>query len=412
MKLKYTVTTALTGLKTNKSRTFLTILGIVIGVTAIILIMAVGRGGQELILGQIRGLGSRTLIIEPGREPEGPSNFSEIFTDSLKEAEVAALKKNANVPGLGQLTPVVMQPASITHESESVRTNVLGAAATLTNILDVYPAQGVFFTDEDIRQRASVVVIGSEIKNKLFGPSDAVGTPIKIKDRTFRVIGVLPKKGQVGLLNVDEIAAVPYTTAQDYLSGINYFNMVLAQAATEEGVPRTVRDVELTLRELHNITDPDKDDFHVTTQEDIVERVGTVTGILTAILSSVAAISLVVGGVGIMNIMLVSVTERTKEIGLRKALGAKDRDILLQFLIEAVVLTGLGGIVGILLGAFFAFIASIILTQFLELDWAYSFPLNGALLGLGVSAGVGLLFGLYPARQAAKKSPMEALRYE
>lgn len=396
----------------NKSRTFLTILGIVIGVTAIILIMAIGQGGQELILGQIRGLGSRILIIEPGREPEGPSSFSELFTDSLKDPEVTALQKKTNVAGLSQLTPIIMQPVSIAREGASVRKNVLGASDLIASMLDVYPSQGTFFTDEDVRGQASVTVIGSKIKDKLFGLSDAVGTQIKIKDRTFRVIGVLPKKGQVGLFNIDDMVIVPYTTAQDYLSGINHYNMILAQAATEAGVQRTVRDVQLTLRELHAITNPAKDDFHVITQEDIAQRVGTVTGILTAILASVAAISLVVGGVGIMNIMLVSVTERTKEIGLRKALGAKDRDILLQFLLEAVILTGLGGVTGILLGAFFAFMASVILTQFFELSWAFSFPINGAVLGLGVSAGVGLLFGLYPARQAAKKSPMEALRYE
>jgi len=412
MKLKHTLNTAVAGLKTNKSRSILTILGIVIGVTAIILIMAVGRGGEELILGQIRGLGSRTIIIEPGREPEGPSSFAELFTDSLREKEVMALKKPSNVQGLKELTPVVMQPAVVARESESVRTNVLGASDLITKILDVYPSEGIFFSEEDIRQRASVAVIGSEIKEKLFGPSDAVGAQIKIKDRTFRVLGVLPPKGQVSLFNIDDLVAVPYTTAQDYLFGISFYNIILAQAESDEILSRTVRDVEFTIRELHNITDPTKDDFHVTTQADIAARVGTVTTILTVLLVSVAAISLVVGGVGIMNIMLVSVTERTKEIGLRKAIGAKNRDVMLQFLLESVLLTALGGIVGIILGALFAFIASLVLTRILALTWVFSFPVSAALLGLGVSAGVGLLFGLYPARQAAKKSPMEALRYE
>jgi len=194
--------------------------------------------------------------------------------------------------------------------------------------------------------------------------------------------------------------------------GINYFNSIIARAENEKIVPQVVKSIELTLRETHNITDPEKDDFHIATQALAVERVGMVTGILTALLVSVAAISLVVGGVGIMNIMLVSITERTKEIGLRKALGATNKDIMLQFLLEAMILTGLGGIAGIIFGGLLSFIASFILSRIVSLDWTFAFPVSAALLGLAVAALVGLIFGLYPARQASLKSPMEALRYE
>ena len=412
MTLNDSFQTALAGLQTNKSRSALTILGIVIGITAIILVMSVGQGAEDLILNQIRGLGSQTVIIEPGREPTGPSSFDELFTDSLKQKDVDALLNPSNVQGLQDLTPAVMQVVPVTFENETIRTNVICASDLIAKILDIFPREGAFFTDDDIRQKASVAVIGSEVKNKLFGPSDALGEKIKVKGRTFRIVGILPPKGQVALFNADDMVVVPYTTAQQYLAGINHFNAIMIRAESEDIVPRVVRDIELTLRETHGIDDPDKDDFHVTTQADAAERVQTVTGILSVLLVSVAAISLVVGGIGIMNIMLVSVSERTREIGLRKALGATENDIMTQFLLEAVMLTALGGIVGIILGAAFSFLASLILSRVLALGWAFTFPVFAAILGLGVAGLVGLVFGLYPARQASLKSPMEALRYE
>ncbi|MBI3671447.1 FtsX-like permease family protein [Candidatus Azambacteria bacterium] len=205
---------------------------------------------------------------------------------------------------------------------------------------------------------------------------------------------------------------MPYSTAQTYLLGIDYYNEVMAKVEGPEFVAGTVEDIKSTIRENHNITDPKKDDFFVVTQEGLVSQISTIIGALTAFLSSVVAIALVVGGIGVMNIMLVSVTERTKEIGLRKALGATDKDILLQFLIEAIMLTAFGGIIGIISGAALSLIASYILREFMQLDWVFSFPFSAALLGFGVSALVGLVFGIYPARKASRKSPMEALRYE
>ena len=400
------------GLDTNRSRSFLTILGIVIGIAAIILIMSIGRGAENLILGQIRGLGSQTIFIEPGREPQGPSNFAELFTDSLKQKDVDALRINSNVQGIKELTPTVMQVLPVTFENETVRTNIIGSSDLMAKILEIYPTEGAYFTDDDIRQKESVAVIGAEVRRKLFNQSDALNEKIKIKGKTFRVVGVLPKKGQVALFNVDEMVAVPYTTAQQYLFGINHFNAIIVQAESEEIVPRVVRDIESTLRETHNIDDPDKDDFHIMTQKNVAERVQTVTSILTILLVSVAAISLIVGGIGIMNIMLVSVSERTREIGLRKAIGATDREIMTQFLFEAIMLTSIGGIIGILFGVTLSFIASVALSRAVSLGWEFTFPVSPAIIGVVVAAFVGLAFGLYPARQAAQKSPIEALRYE
>ncbi|MFA5792295.1 MAG: ABC transporter permease [Candidatus Gracilibacteria bacterium] len=412
MILKDSFKTALRGLSTNRSRSLLTILGIVIGIAAIIMVMSIGGGAEELILNQVRGMGSQTISIEPGKQPSGPSGFAEMYTDSLKERDVEALKNTSNVQGIKEITPVVFQAATIAYESETKRSNVLGATELIVKILDVYPNEGTFFTDEDIRQKMSVAVIGYEVRDKLFGLSDAVGEKIKIKGRTFTVVGVLPKTGQVSMLNIDEMVVVPYTTAQDYLMGIDYYNEILVQAESEDILDQVVRDIEYTLRETHNIDDPQKDDFHVMTQADAADMVKTITGILTLLLVSVAGISLVVGGIGIMNIMLVSVTERTHEIGLRKAIGATSNDILTQFLLESVILTAFGGLVGILSGAGFSFVISIILSKFVGLDWVFVFPVSAALIGLSVAGLVGLVFGLYPARQASIKSPIEALRYE
>jgi putative ABC transport system permease protein len=412
MTFKNCFKTALKGLQTNKSRAALTILGIVIGITSIILIMSLGKGAQDLIINQVKGLGSNTIIIEPGREPQGPSDFSSIFTDSLKERELKALQEKTNVPYLAEITPVVIASANVSFENEVKAFNIVGCSELMAKITDVYPQEGEFYSQEQIQQLAAVAVIGYEVKDNLFGNSDALNQDIKIKGKVFRVVGILPQKGTVGLFNVDKAVFVPYTTAQKYLSGINYYNEFIARAASEKMVPQTVQDIKNTLRDLHNITDPAKDDFHIVTQEDIVQRVSTVTSIMTVFLAAVAAISLVVGGIGIMNIMFVSVSERTHEIGLRKAIGATDGDIMLQFLLEAIALTSVGGLVGILLGSLFSFFASLILTKVIGSGWVFTVSLNAIFLGLSVSAFVGLLFGLLPAKQASQKSPMEALRYE
>lgn len=412
LKVIYGIKNALTGLKTNKKRSALTILGIVIGITAIILIMSISHGAKRLIISQVEGLGSNIVMIEPGRDPQGPSDFAEVFTDSLKEREVKALQNSSLVPGVAMISPNLMSIMTLSFQNETTRAQVLGTSESITRILDLKTSKGSFFTKDDVKQKAHAAVIGNEVKKKLFGNAEALGQKFKIKKRVFKVVGVFSSKGQTGIFNIDEMVIVPHTTMKQYLAGFDYYHSIILKAKEGYDINRMVRDAEMTLRELHGIEDPEKDDFHVFTQKDIAERIGIITGILSALLVSVAAISLVVGGIGIMNIMLVSVTERTREIGLRKAIGATDRNILVQFLLESIALTGAGGVIGIVLGAFFSFIAAAVLSRVLKTNWAFTFPISAAFLGISVSAAVGLIFGLYPARQAAKKSPIEALRYE
>ncbi len=412
MTWKHTLKTALTGLTTNRSRSALTILGIVIGITAIMLVVSLGAGAQELILGQVQGLGTNTIAVIPGREPTGPSDVSFLFSDSLKEKDVVALKNRANVPGLKSIMPTVIGAGVASYGSNTYQVSIFGATDLMAEIFDLHP-NGDFISPDDVLSRSDVAVLGSKVAEHMFtNGEDPLVNKIKIKNRNFRVIGVLPPTGGGSLFNFDAMVLVPYTTAQDYITGKKSFSRLIMQAVSDNVVQSTADDITLTLRESHGITDPTKDDFTVQTQQDLANRLGTITSALTWFLVAVASIALFVGGVGIMNIMLVAVTERTREIGLRKALGATDRDILTQFLLEAVLLTAIGGIIGIILGASLAFITALGLSQGLGVNWTFVFPWNGAAMGLSVSAMIGLIFGGYPASQASKKSPIEALRYE
>jgi len=398
----------------NKGRSALTILGIVIGVMSIILIVAIGRGSEALILNQIGGFGAEMVVIRPGQEPKGPTDIGQtLFADSLKSRDVEALKRKSNVPHLELIAPAVIVPGSVSYRGETFSGTVFGWDADLiSSMYDLYPAEGENFSDLDIKNRSSVAIIGSKVAEELFEGESALGKKIKIKDRNFRVVGVYEPRGQVAGFNMDELVLLPYSTAQTYLLGIDYYHEVIAMADSPSNVLQTVEDVERTLREMHDITDPEKDDFFVVTQEGIIGQVEAILGALTAFLSSVVAIALLVGGIGVMNIMLVSVTERTKEIGLRKAVGATNKDILYQFLIEAILLTVLGGVIGIALGFVLSLAATYGISSYLNADWVFSFPFSAAVLGVVVSALVGIVFGLYPARKASKKSPIEALRYE
>ncbi|MCF7906674.1 ABC transporter permease [Patescibacteria group bacterium] len=415
MHIKFILKNSLQAIKTNKSRSALTVLGIVIGISSIVLIMSIGRSAESLILREVETLGGAFVQINPGKDAQGPSSMaSSLLLDSLKERDVEALKNKNNVPYLKDVTPSLMVPASVSYGSEIYRPTILGWTATwLADLYDIYPEEGNYFTEEDIKSLAPLAVIGQDVKKELFGSANALGKKIKIKNKYFRIVAILPPSGSVSsFMNVDEFIVIPYTVAQKYLLGVDHYQEIHIIAESEELVPQMVKDIELTLRDLHGIDDPKDDDFNVTTQGDIIDTIKLITSVLTVLLTSVAAISLVVGGVGIMNIMLVSVTERTREIGLRKALGATSKNVLHQFLIESIILTIIGGIIGISLGIAFSFLSALVLGRVVGPNWQFVVSIESMFLGLGVAGSVGLIFGYYPARKAARLSPIEALRHE
>ncbi|MFA6338766.1 MAG: ABC transporter permease [Candidatus Paceibacterota bacterium] len=400
------------GLLVHKSRSVLTILGIVVGVAAIVMISALGENASKVIVGELGGLGAETIIIRPGKEPTGPSDMASIlFSDSLKKRELDAI---SNIPNIVDVAPeVLVAGKSASYQNQTYRPMVLGFTASfMVNVLDLKVSQGDIFYDSDIKDNAKVAIIGTKVKEQLFGNEDPIGKNIEISRQKFRVIGIFDPRGQVVFFNVDELVLVPYTTAQTYLMGIKYYNQIAVRASSPETVDSTVYEIKTLLRDMHKITDPTKDDFSVQTQQGLIKQVSSIINMFTVFLTFVVAISLVVGGIGIMNIMLVSVSERTKEIGLRKAIGATDNDILLQFLFEAMILTFFGGVVGLLIGFGLSVVATFLIGLFLGTSLAYSIPITASVIGLVSSVGIGIIFGSYPALQASKKSPIEALRYE
>jgi putative ABC transport system permease protein len=404
--------TSISSLNSHKSRSALTILGIIIGITSIILVMSLGQSAQGLILQQIQSFGPTNLFILPGRASSNPGSFGQtLLSDSLKQKDFEDLQNKANVPDAVAVIPINFGPVVVSYGNQTYNTQILGSDYKAKKLFNLPIALGDFFTKSDVNSRSDVVVLGSKIANELFGASNPIGQKVKIKNKSFRVVGVLDKKGQ-SFIDFDTAVVAPYTTTQQYILGIRHFQRIVVEVSSLEAIPGAIKDITRVLRQNHNITNPDKDDFTVRTQQDVVNTVSNVIDILTLLLSLVAAISLVVGGVGIMNIMLVSVTERTREIGIRKALGATNKDILNQFLVEAVLLTSIGGILGIVFGTILGWAVSFVATNFLGINFPFIFSLKGAVIGVSVSTLIGIIFGIFPASQAAKKSPVEALRYE
>jgi putative ABC transport system permease protein len=416
MKLVEAFALAISGLSANRLRSALTMLGILIGVAAVILLVAVGNGTSVQIQKQIAGLGSNVVYIYPASTRVGGVSQGFGTGQTLSQADVNALNDRTQAPDIVSAIPITQVNGIMVYQNQNWFAQTSGSTAAFPQVRDYDFSAGAMFTDNDVLNSAKVVVVGETVVDNLFGgdPNAAVGQSIKINRQSFRVVGVFAPKGSGGLGNQDNIAVIPITTAWAYLSGGRGKNIsqIVISATSADTVTAAQNEATQILLNRHNIGDPTQADFTTQSQQDILNAAGAITGILTLVLGAIAAISLVVGGIGIMNIMLVTVTERTREIGIRKAIGARRTDILLQFLIESMFLSGFGGLFGILVGAglsaYLDNVAARISTQFPPP--VVSIP--SVLLAFGVSVGIGLFFGIYPANRAAALKPIEALRYE
>lgn len=420
MKLVDFLKIALIGLKTNKIRSFLTMLGIIIGIASVILMLSLGTGAHNLIIGQIVSLGSNNIFIEPGawsgKMEKGTMMQSILEEFDIKTLTLADAEAIGREPTVEMVAPFVSGVGRMVYKNTSKKITFMGTTEAAAKITDSEIILGRAIKETDVKSMARVIVLGYDVAEDLFGQENPLGKTVRIKKTNFKVIGVRERQGTQVFMNLDGYVYVPITTAQKLLLGVNHIRQIIVKAKSADVIDEAIYNIRLLLRERHNIYnpegDPSKDDFKIMSQEETAEMLGTVTSILTVLLSSIAAIALIVGGIGIMNIMLVSVTERTREVGLRKAVGARKKDILCQFLVEAIVLTVFGGIIGIILGVIFSYLSSIIISATIGLKWGFVVPLNAVAVAFGVSSIIGLVFGIYPAHKAAELSPIAALRYE
>ena len=388
----------------NKMRSILTMLGIIIGVAAVIALVSIGNGVKQDIQNSISSLGSNLLMVMPGA-PRTPGVRPS--AGSMKSLKVADYEAIAKLDGVKAASPMTNGAYVVIYQNKNWTTSVSGVNANYLDVNNWSMKSGRFLSDKNIQNRERVAVVGKTVVKNLFGDENPVGAEIRVKNIPFRIIGVLNSKGSGAMGNdQDDMVIIPYTTAMERVDGIDYLRMIYVVGKDENGIDRLQSDIENLLRVRHGIKDTNLDDFNIQNMNSIMETMEETTGTLTLFLGAVAAISLVVGGIGIMNIMLVSVTERTREIGVRKALGATYNVIVTQFLIEAVVISLMGGIIGIILGVG----SSKLIGMVSGMSTVISIPT--IVMSFAFSMAIGLVFGIYPARKAAKLNPIDALHYE
>jgi len=399
------VPSAAAALRANTGRSILTTLGIIIGVAAVIAIVALGQGASASVSSQLAGLGTNLLTIMPGSTASGGARTGAGTSTSLKASDAEAIAQS--VQGLSGVSPVASGTAQVIYGSQNWSTRVQAVTPEFLPMNDWKLAQGAAFTAQDNTNSNNVAVIGTTVASNLFPNGQSpIGQLIRIRNVPFTVVGVLESKGSTGFGDQDDTIMIPFQTGQVRLFGTTSINQIVVQVADSSQISSVTTAMTQLLRQRHQLATGQADDFSIRNNADILTRASSVTETLTLLLGGVAAVSLVVGGIGIMNIMLVSVTERTREIGIRLAIGAQPGDVLTQFLVEAVILSLVGGVIGILIGSAVALLLPSIA------GWTTVLPWNAIVLAFGVSATIGMFFGIYPARKASQLDPIVALRYE
>jgi len=389
----------------NRMRSALTVLGIVIGVAAVIATLAIGQGARAAVQAQIRSMGANTLTVIPGTITAGGARGGMGGITTMTEDDALAIRKEC--PAVMAVAAGVRTVAQVVYSNQNWGTQITGTTADFSEIRSWPVESGVFITDADVRGAAKVCVIGQSVKRELFGDTDPLGTMVRIKDIPFRVVGVLSLKGGSGFGgDNDDVVIIPISTAQHKILGITHVQYIVVSAVDEKQVVPATQQITDLLRARHRIRAGMPDDFFIRTQQEAADTAEATSKVMTLLLASIAAVSLLVGGIGIMNIMLVSVTERTREIGIRRAIGARKSDILLQFLIEAAFLSLAGGALGVLIGMVTAAVVSSVA------KWPTLVQPQNVVIAFGFASLVGVFFGFYPARRASELDPIEALRYE
>ncbi len=397
---------AIKSLTLNKMRTGLATLGIVIGIGSVIALISLGQGGQQSVESQIQSLGSNLLTVIPGSQNNGAVRSAAGSNTTLTLDDAKAIQTSPQINTIQMVSPEYSKRGQITAGRNNTNTQVVGVMPAYAEVHKISIDEGSFIGQRDVDTVNKVAVIGPQVASDLFDTQDPIGQKIRVNGQTLTIIGLTVSKGGSGFLNQDDIVFVPLPVAQKELFGVDYLSSLAVEAKNKDVMTDAENQIGYLLLARHKITNPSQADFSMVSQNDILNTVNQATGTFTALLGGIAAISLLVGGIGIMNIMLMAVTERTREIGLRKALGAKKNMIIMQFLVESMILTFTGGLFGMLLGI----LVSFGLTTLLKFPFTMS--LSSMLLAIGVSAAIGVLFGWYPAQKAANLQPIEALRYE
>jgi putative ABC transport system permease protein len=405
MNPKEVIRVALRALARNKLRTILTMLGIIIGVGAVICTVAIGQGASAQVQQQIQSLGDNIVMVFAGSVNTGGVRMGNGATKTLVNDDADAILQH--VPNVTMISPIVGSSVQVVNGNQNWLTRANGTSADITQIRSWPVVQGSMFSDRDVNMAADVCVLGNTVAQQLFGDQDPVGQMIRVQNLPFRVLGVLLAKGQNSNgQDQDDMMIMPYTTVQKKISGISWLQMMMVATTSQQDMPQVQTSIAALLRQRHHLRPTEDDDFIIRSPNEMAQAAEATSLVMTFLLAGIASISLLVGGIGIMNIMLVSVTERTREIGVRMAVGATEEDVQAQFLSEALVLSSLGGLAGIALGM----VASAIISNVLH--WTTVVSLLSVVVAVVFSAGVGIVFGYYPARRAARLDPIEALRYE